>query len=199
MATQKQIEANRRNAQKSTGPRTEEGKAKCKMNALRHGRRAETAVLPYENPEELAALKAALTSEWNPQTETERILLDQMVVSQWKLQRNETIEHSIITVGKTRKLKRDLDQIWRQTSRLENSFHRAMRELTRLQKARKQESRTESATSVSPQPAANKPRMAPIVPIPQPLPQAPYVMSACDAEPSPSRVEPHRSPGLGER
>src|SRR5581483_3196150 len=168
MATKKQIEANRRNAQKSTGPRTEEGKANCKMNALRHGRRAATVVLPYESQEDFDVLFSALTSEWNPQTETERILLDQMLVSQWKLQRNETIEHSIITVGKTHNMKPDLDQIWRQTSRLERSFSRAMQELTRLQKARKQEARTESATRVSPQPVANKPRMAPIVPISQP-------------------------------
>ncbi|MFN7997837.1 MAG: hypothetical protein U0Q18_29730 [Bryobacteraceae bacterium] len=106
-----------------------------------------------------------------------------MVVSQWKLQRNETIEHSIITIGKTRKMKRDLDQIWRQTSRLENSFHRAMRELIRLQKARKQESRAESATRVNPQAVGNKPRMAPIVPVPRTQPQAPYIMSEPVAEP----------------
>ncbi|MFN7993746.1 MAG: hypothetical protein U0Q18_09110 [Bryobacteraceae bacterium] len=188
MATEKQIQANRRNAQKSTGPRTEEGKAKCKMNALRHGLRADTVVLPTENPEEFAALKAALQSEWNPQTATERILLDQMVVSQSKLQRNETIEHSIITIGKTRKMKRDLDQIWRQTSRLENSFHRAMRELIRLQKARKQESRAESAGRVSSQTVGNKLRMAPIVPIPRTQPPGPYIMSEPLAEPGPTPI-----------
>jgi len=188
MATQKQIEANRRNARKSTGPRTEEGKADCKMNALRHGRRAATVVLPYENKEEFAALFAALESEWKPQTETERILLDQMVVSQWKLQRNETIEYSTITIGKTRKMKSDLDQVWRHTGRLENSFHRAMRELTRLQKARKQEARAESAASVRPQDVANKPQMAPIVPIPRTGPPAPYIMSEPASEPQPTPV-----------
>ncbi|MFN7995858.1 MAG: hypothetical protein U0Q18_19760 [Bryobacteraceae bacterium] len=198
MATEKQIAANRRNARKSTGPRTEEGKARCKMNALRHGLRADTAVLPYENQEEYDALKAALQSEWNPQTATERILLDQMLVSQWKLQRNETIEHSIITAGKTSKMKRDLDQIWRHTSRLERSFSRAMQELTRLQKARKQESRAESAARVSPQAAANKPRMAPIVPISQPEPPAPYIMSApvAEAGPTPIFVSREASPAV---
>jgi hypothetical protein len=52
MATLKQFEANRRNAQKSTGPNTPEGKAAVSMNTLRHGLRARTVVLPGENREE---------------------------------------------------------------------------------------------------------------------------------------------------
>ncbi len=46
MATEKQIAANRRNAQKSTGPKSDAGKAKAKFNALKHGMTADTAVLP---------------------------------------------------------------------------------------------------------------------------------------------------------
>ena len=49
MASQKQIEANRRNAQRSTGPASELGKAVAKFNALKHGMTADTAVLPYED------------------------------------------------------------------------------------------------------------------------------------------------------
>jgi hypothetical protein len=46
-------EANRRNAQKSSGPQTEEGKKRSKMNSLKHGCRAEILVLPEEDPREL--------------------------------------------------------------------------------------------------------------------------------------------------
>ena len=47
------LEANRRNALKSTGPRTQAGKDRSKMNAVTHGCRAETLVLPEEDPQEL--------------------------------------------------------------------------------------------------------------------------------------------------
>ena len=51
MASDRQIRANRRNAQKSTGPRTPEGKAKTRYNALRHGIHADQIVLPIEEEE----------------------------------------------------------------------------------------------------------------------------------------------------
>ena len=55
MATAAQIEANRRNAQKSTGPKTERGKARARRNAITHGMTARTImpVLPQEDPKEL--------------------------------------------------------------------------------------------------------------------------------------------------
>ena len=52
MATKAQIKANRENAKKSTGPRTEEGKARVSLNALKHGLLARDAVLPSEDPAE---------------------------------------------------------------------------------------------------------------------------------------------------
>src|SRR6266851_5655361 len=95
MATLKQIEANRRNALKSTGPRTPEGKVACRMNSLRHGLRARTVVLPHENPEEFQQLCDDLEAEWEPQTRTEQFYLEQMAVSQWKLTRMEVGEIGI--------------------------------------------------------------------------------------------------------
>src|SRR5256885_16033959 len=57
MATDAQIRANRKNASKSTGPKTEQGKAKARCNALKHGERARVVgampVLPHEDPREL--------------------------------------------------------------------------------------------------------------------------------------------------
>src|SRR6202047_3790575 len=95
MATLKQFEANRRNAQKSTGPKTPEGKTAVSMNALRHGLRARTVVLPGENREEFNQLCDDLEVEWHPQSRTEQFYVEQMAVSQWKLTRMELGEINI--------------------------------------------------------------------------------------------------------
>src|ERR1700719_1142617 len=95
MATLKQFEANRRNAQKSTGPKTSEGKSAVSMNALRHGLRARTVVLPGEDPTEFHQLCDDLQVEWHPQSRTEQFYVEQMAVSQWKLTRMEVVEVNI--------------------------------------------------------------------------------------------------------
>src|SRR5216684_4990795 len=107
MATQQQIEANRRNALKSTGPKTPEGKAVVSLNSLRHGLRARTVVLPGENRQEFHRLCDDLETEWQPHTRTEQFYLEQMAVSQWKLTRMEVGEADIfgqIAPGKSQLL-----------------------------------------------------------------------------------------------
>jgi len=59
MISERQLNANRRNAQFSTGPRTPEGRAAVAHNALRHGLTPQTAVLPNEDPEEFGELRDA--------------------------------------------------------------------------------------------------------------------------------------------
>jgi hypothetical protein len=137
MATLKQFEANRRNSQKSTGPKTPEGKATVSMNALRLGLRARTVVLPGENREEFNQLCDDLQVEWNPQSRTEQFHLEQMVVSQWKLARMEVAEIAVFqdVAGSTTKLPL-LDRLWQAECRLERSYARAQRELERLQASR---------------------------------------------------------------
>ena len=138
MATLKQFEANRRKAQKSTGPKTPEGKAAVSMNALRHGLRARTVVLPGENREEFNQLCDDLQIEWHPQSRTEQFYLEQMAVSQWKLTRMEVGEAAIFedVAGSTTKLPL-LDRLWQAECRLERSYARAQRELERLQNSRR--------------------------------------------------------------
>src|SRR3984893_3610593 len=92
MATLKQFEANRRNALKSTGPKTPEGKAAVSMNSPRHGLRARTVVLPGKDREEFNQLCDDLEVEWSPQSRTEQFYVEQMAVSQWKLLRMEVVE-----------------------------------------------------------------------------------------------------------
>ncbi len=152
MATQKQIEANRRNAQLSTGPKTAAGKAVVKMNALRHGFRARTVVLPGENREEFHQLCDDLEAEWQPKTRTEQFMVELMAVSQWKLARMEVGEHSIFEKDIPG---RDqfplLDRVSQLEGRLERSYFRALRELERLQQSRRLQERQQLAAEAQQQ------------------------------------------------
>ena len=175
MATLKQFEANRRNALKSTGPKTPEGKAAVSMNSLRHGLRARTVVLPGEDREEFNQLCDDLQVEWNPQSRTEHFYLEQMAVSQWKLTRMEVGEAAIFedAAASTTKIPL-LDRLWQAECRLERSYARAQRELERLQNSRREP--VQPPEEPAPQPAA---------PDPQPAPASTY--TAPHADPS----EPH--------
>ncbi len=98
MSTIAQIEANRRNAQNCTGPRTPQGKAIVSQNALCHGLRSRSAVLPGEDPTELQGLVAQLRAEFSPATPTQEILLDQMAVAYWKLGRAQRLENEVFRI-----------------------------------------------------------------------------------------------------
>ena len=137
MTSIKQTEANRRNAQKSTGPRTPEGKAAVRLNALRHGLCARTAVLPAENAEEFHQLCADLETEWLPQGRTEQYLLEQMAVAQWKAARACNMEYNIYDLGAlTESRMRTLEYVLKQQSRWERAYFKALRELQAFQKPR---------------------------------------------------------------
>ncbi len=81
------LEANRRNAKKSTGPRTDEGKECSKFNALKHGLRAETLVLPDEDPQDLEDRRAAWTASLAPLSELEQRAVDDAVIYSWRQDR----------------------------------------------------------------------------------------------------------------
>ena len=137
MATIKQIEANRLNSRKSTGPKTPAGKAAVKLNGLRHGLRARTVILPGENADDFHQLCDDLEAEWQPQSRTEHFYLEQMAISQWKLTRIELAEKSIVLQAGAAQIQVPLlDRLWQSQCRLERSYARAQRELQRLQKSR---------------------------------------------------------------
>lgn len=92
MTSERQAAANRRNALRSTGPNTPEGKEHAKLNALRHGLRAETLVLPDEDPAEFERFQQALIAELAPAGELEAVLVERIVVLAWRLRRVGRIE-----------------------------------------------------------------------------------------------------------
>jgi hypothetical protein len=89
MATAAQIAANRRNAQRSTGPRTEEGKERARLNAIKHGLAASTSVfLPHEDPARYHDMRAALMETWQPANAQELLLVDQICQAWWATERS---------------------------------------------------------------------------------------------------------------
>ena len=87
MSTLRQIEANRRNAQKSTGPTSVTGKATSSMNALKTGIHAESLVLPSENLAGLDELIDDYYQHHHPATPDTRALVDELIHCEWLLRR----------------------------------------------------------------------------------------------------------------
>src|SRR5262245_10627970 len=87
MASEKQIAANRRNSRRSTGPRSAEGKAQVRFNALKHGLTAATVVLPGEDPAALEARVAAWKDDFGPAGAIEDYLVERAAHTAWQLDR----------------------------------------------------------------------------------------------------------------
>ena len=87
MASQKQIQANRQNSQKSTGPRTLQGRAVARFNALKTGIDADAEVIPGESPFQLDDLTREYYHRWKPTLPEERALVDAAIHDDWQLRR----------------------------------------------------------------------------------------------------------------
>lgn len=91
-ASESRLAANRANAKKSTGPRTEEGKAASKKNSLRHGLTAKTVVLDVEDPAEYQAFRSHVIASFAPAPGAEQLLAEELADSLWRLKRAQRIE-----------------------------------------------------------------------------------------------------------
>jgi hypothetical protein len=92
MSSFRQIEANRRNALKSTGPTTLEGQRRSRCNALRHGLTAETVIAALENSDDYQAFEAAVISDYDAESAVERELVLRLASVLWRLRRATGIE-----------------------------------------------------------------------------------------------------------
>jgi hypothetical protein len=95
MATVKQAAANRRNAAKSTGPRTKSGKVRSSGNALKHGLSAEQVVMLDEDPAAFDALRSNLFEHYQPTDPVAEHLVEQVAACIWRLRRVPEIEAGI--------------------------------------------------------------------------------------------------------
>jgi hypothetical protein len=96
MTSFRQFEANRRNAQKSTGPKTDEGKRQSRRNAMRHGLCAETVIETVEDVDDYKGFEAAVTADFNAETAVERELVLRLASLLWRIRRAISIETDLI-------------------------------------------------------------------------------------------------------
>ncbi len=115
MATEAQIRANQRNAQKSTGPRTNEGKAAVSQNAVQHGLSTRQTIISSESQADFDLYRERMLSELAPASPMESMLAERIVSLSWRLKRTGRIQNQTIdalntdnTFGPLAKLKQSL-------------------------------------------------------------------------------------------
>ena len=143
----RQIEANRHNATKSTGPKTPQGKAVVALNALQHGLLSRAAVIEGESEAELVDLGKRLRRQLAPVGELELLLVDRIVAAAWRLRRAIALETMLFDTERgdssayygALAYKGDqnkLQLLSRYELTLERSLYKALHELQRLQAER---------------------------------------------------------------
>src|SRR3954449_5151385 len=98
MTSFRQIEANRRNAIRSTGPSSTKGKQRSRCNAVRHGLTAETVIGALEDAEDYKAFEAAVTTDYDAQSAVERELVLRLASLLWRIRRATTMETGLFEI-----------------------------------------------------------------------------------------------------
>jgi len=186
MPTAKQQAASRANAQKSTGPRTSAGKAVSRFNALKHGIYAVHQVMFDEKAEDLAELAAEYHEHHNPANPNERLLVDTLVHNEWRLRRMRRVEadlwyrayNTFVVKNIEVTLKctsgdafatdsSTFERLQRMVNSCERIYHRALKELQRLQAQAAEVRQTVSPANPGPPPQEAGPAAVPQTPQPQ--------------------------------
>jgi hypothetical protein len=128
---------NRANAQHSTGPRTEAGKQRSSLNALRHGLTARTAVLPTEDPAAYQGHVQQYLDEYQPATPTETQLAHELANTAWRLNRIPLLEAELLARAPADAL-RDLASLGLHGQRLSRQFQKALDQLRAIQAGRRE-------------------------------------------------------------
>ena len=163
MSSRRKRAANRRNAQHSTGPKTEEGKAASARNATSHGLSSSFHVLPHEDHDAYARLLESLQKEHAPTSEHEKFLVAQMAESRWRLDRTNRFEaiafdqffeeydkndpDHLIVLKLSNRTSNIMDLLQRYRTSAERSYYKAHRELSQ---GRKDAKRNEAKPAADP-------------------------------------------------
>jgi hypothetical protein len=139
MATDAQSEANKRNAQKSTGPRTDAGKARVSRNATRHGLCTTFAVMSDENRADFERLLDDLNEEHQPQGTTEGLLVYKMTQCFLNSWRANILLTERLEINDTRDDSKQVALMLRYYNTADRAFNRNLQDLRKLQKERQKE------------------------------------------------------------
>jgi hypothetical protein len=213
MATIAQIEANRKNAQKSTGPTSDSGKEAVRFNALKSGIDAASIIIPGEDPDQFSKLAEGFTDSWQPANAAESELVDHLIEDSWRLRRLRTAETQLWTrsiegrrtgrrhdprteVGDSYDGRCDtFSRLQRQMASIKRTNHQTTLDLQRLQSARKATEAAELAEAAQAAAALAVAQAVPPEPLPEcPRPQTPVTEQSqfLPADPAPVPPQPKR-------
>ena len=188
MASQKQIDTNRTNARKSTGPRSVEGKAASRMNALKSGIDAKSQIIRGEEAANLETLRSEYYDRFHPTAPVERMLVDALIDTEWLLRRFRVVEAQLweegsrttfkpddeITLGQSyNRNARQFDRLQRRIDSAHRNYRRALQELQRLQVENPVPPEPEPAPQLTPPALRNQPVTPVIGFVPETAPQNP--------------------------
>lgn len=164
MTSALRIAANRRNAKKSTGPKTNAGKAAVRLNAVKHGMTAKVIVMPHESELDYHEIRSALIEDYAPGNAQELMLVDQIAAGYWRTIRARRFERSMFDNQlRTKKDEHDIDttpnskddegcavilqvstpetyhNYFRYDGSISRDYYRAVTALERMQAARRRE------------------------------------------------------------
>ena len=200
MASPAQIAANRLNAQKSTGPRSDEGKAASRFNALKHAANAKSLVIPGEAEDALDDLSASYYEHFQPVGPVEALLVEKIVSADWTQRRMRRLETQVFNalIAQQDESEKNplgaaflqdckganaLTQIFRRHEAAGREWFRATKELRQLQ-AQRIAIAFQAARPI--RPAAPQPPM----PLPEPVrTPAPQSQPPAPTVPPPSRAK----------
>ena len=115
MTSNKQLHANRANATKSTGPRSQPGKARSRLNSRKHGLTAKMLIIVGENADDFDQLRAELMAENDPQSVTEIELVERLAGILWRLRRAPFFEAAILQANHYQTRDMDMRCIYRES------------------------------------------------------------------------------------
>jgi hypothetical protein len=200
MSTPKQIAANRRNAQKSAGPRSADGKTASSVNSLKTGLYSRSQIIVGEDPAELRALARQYFERWQPATPEESFLVATLIDAEWLLRRYALTDAKVWDYqGATDYVRDDpngkglnfircreyFPLLQRRTDSAQRAYHRALHDLERLvanrPAATPQSAQNDKANFAQPQ--SNQPKIG-------------FVPSFCPDPAEPTIPSPDREGGV---